>query len=72
MAGAFIVFIMLLFPPFCMKYGEGVIINGGYSFILAPQDKESVVNEIQLLVQWFGVLILTAMVFLVVKSSDKS
>ena len=36
LATAFVLIVMLLFPPFSRRFGQGVTVNRGYSFIFAP------------------------------------
>lgn len=35
-AGALVIIIMLLFPPFHVRYAPGIVIDKGYAFVLNP------------------------------------
>lgn len=67
--GGSIILLMLLFPPYYVKYGS-VIENVGYGFILNPPKFGSIkamVNTKMLMTQWIGVLILTSLLVIVLK-----
>jgi hypothetical protein len=74
--GACIVLIMLFFPPFHVHIDRGIFHNMGYAFILNPPEYEDFimasVNGRILLVQWIGILLLTAMAFFALKASEGS
>lgn len=60
---AIIIVLMLLFPPFTYRQ-----MNQGYSFIFnPPYYGQANINIGQLIIQWFGVLIVGAIAWLIVK-----
>ncbi len=75
LVGACVIFFMLLFPPFEVQIRD-IKINMGYSFILdPPQYQDRITASIKvttLLIQWTGIVLLTAMVAFVLKPSPQS
>ncbi|MBT9137222.1 MAG: hypothetical protein DDT34_02310 [Firmicutes bacterium] len=72
--GASVILLMLIFPPFHVQF-RGTTFNMGYAFILDPPKRGHIsasVNVGMLLVQWVGTLLLTALAFFTLKSSEKS
>lgn len=72
--GATAVLLMLIFPPFHVQIRDTAF-NMGYGFILGPPKRGCVtasVNVGKLLVQWVGMLLLTALVFFILKSSGET
>ncbi len=73
-AGAVVVLLMLVFPPFYVQV-RGTTSNMGYGFIFDPPESgilTASVNAGVLLVQWVGVLMLTAFACFMLRSSGKS
>lgn len=72
--GASVVLLMLIVPPFHVQV-RNTTFNMGYTFILDPPKRGYItasVNIGMLLVQWVGTLLLTALAFFMLKSSEKS
>ena len=67
---AIVIILMLAFPPFYAET-ETMTFNMGYSFILDPP-RASMVNTGLLLTQWFGVLLLGGLAWLLVKDTATS
>lgn len=70
-ATAFILIVMLLFPPFKFQFPTGAIANQGYSFILSPpiyyDEHKSSVDSILLLIQFLIVISVGGILFLALK-----
>ena len=64
---AAIIALMLLFPPFHWPHGlSGTVENMGYAFLFSVPEGAVVaptVNAVTLLVQWFGVLLVAAILW---------
>jgi len=73
-ATAFILIVMLLFPPFKMQFPTGFIANQGYSFILSPPMYDEYhklpVDSILLLIQFLIVISVGGILFLALKSKQ--
>jgi hypothetical protein len=70
--GASVVLLMLIVPPFHVQIRDTTF-NMGYAFILDPPKRGYItasVNVGMLLVQWVGTLLLTALAFFMLKSSE--
>ncbi len=65
---AFLLLVMLLFPPFLITYSGGVKYNLGYSFILSPpNDGTGYVDVGALAMQFFVILFIGMSCFLLFK-----
>jgi hypothetical protein len=70
-----IVLLMLLFPPFQIRFATGVVRNLGYGFLLSPPvyssysypDTPGAVNIGMLVTQWVGIIIAGAVAFFMLK-----
>jgi len=60
--------LMLLFPPFSLIYPDGKVQNVGYDFILSSND--AIVNVPLLITQWFGVLLITGLLWFITKGKQ--
>lgn len=74
---AIAVALMIFFPPFHLLYPNGMEVNLGYGFIFNPPKwgndsdaPEGGVNILLLLTQWFAVILIGAIAYLLAK--DKS
>jgi len=73
-AGATLVLLMLIFPPFHVQF-RGTTFNMGYAFVLDPPEHGYItasVNVGMLAVQWLAVLLITALAFFMLKSSRRT
>jgi len=66
----FVIFAMLIYPPFHVIGKDGVVINMGYGWLFDPPRRRFVdanVNVSMLLIQWVGALIIGGLAFFLVK-----
>lgn len=65
---------ILLFPPFHLQSGDQTaVMNMGYSFIFSPPERnrlEATVDELMLLVQWVGILLIGRIAWMLTKLND--
>lgn len=68
--------LMFLFPPFHEPLGSGVMGNSGFSFILMPPESDSYItpsiNSLQLIAQWFGVVVIGAVAYFLEQGQDST
>lgn len=74
---AFVIILMMIFPPFHEPAGQGLYYNKGFAFLFSPPMSEwsnmtASVNYMQLMVQWIGVGTVCAIAFLLGKDSRGS
>jgi hypothetical protein len=66
----FVIFAMLIYPPFHVIGKDGVVINMGYGWLFDPPRRSFIdanVNVSMLLIQWVGALIIGGLAFFLVK-----
>jgi len=67
-----VVVVMGLFPPFHYVGREGIVVNGGYNFVLSPPGTgvfRASVDTAMLVTQWIGVVIVGTISYLLLREN---
>ena len=69
---SFILFLMLLFPPWHYAYRSGHSVSVGYYFILSSPEGRATINIALLLVQYLFTATIGGILYYILKDKDKN